>query len=71
MKRQRFRLKIVDHRSGAPDSTIETFDHPRAFLRALKSARTAAGHVSEQTVSVVHIYPHDKPELFRDPKTTS
>jgi hypothetical protein len=57
-KRQRLKLKVIDHRRQETTETIETFDHHRSFLRRMRELNDEAAHISEQTVSVVHLYPH-------------
>jgi hypothetical protein len=67
MKRQQFKLKVVDHRKGSEE--IETFDNDRDFLKAVgRVANTSGAHVSEQTVSVIHLYGKDQTALFKNPK---
>ena len=70
MKRQKLKLKVVDHRDGS--ERIETFDDDREFLQAVgRVANTPDAHVSEQTATVIHLYGKDQTDAFKNPTQQS
>lgn len=70
MKRQKLKLKVVDHRDGSEN--IQTFDDHREYLQAVGRVTGQTDvHVSEQTATVVHLYGKDQIDAFKNPKQDS
>jgi len=68
MKRQKLKLKVVDHRGEETTEKVEKFDDDRAFLQAVgRVANTPNAHVSEQTATLIHLYPEDQIDAFKNP----
>jgi len=72
MKRQKLKLKVVDHRGDETTEKVETFDDDRAFLQAVgRAANTPDAHVSEQTATLIHLYAKDQIDAFKNPNQQS
>lgn len=66
MKRQQFKLKVVDHRDGSEE--VETFSNHKTFLMRVGQVAGQTGvHVSKQTATVIHLYGKDQTALFKNP----
>jgi len=65
--RQRLIVKVYDHRNAEgddPEPTVKTFSNHREFLRYVGRLAKADAQISEQTVSVFHLYDSEQPALF-------
>jgi len=60
-KRQKLKIKVVDHRYPEDHDkreTVERFTDHKAYLRRMREISGRNGmDVSEQTASLVHLYP--------------
>ena len=68
MKRQKLKLKVVDHRGGEATETVETFGDHRRFLDRVDEVVSETGvHISEQTATLIHVYGQNQSTLFKNP----
>ena len=67
MKRQKLKLKVVDHRDDS--ERVEVFDDHKEYLTAVgRITGQTDVHVSEQTATVVHLYGKDQIDAFKNPE---
>ena len=65
MKHQHLTIRIVDRRRKPPETREKTFTNHKAYLAAMgRLMNLEDGHVSEETTSVVTIYPETQGSLF-------
>jgi alpha-D-ribose 1-methylphosphonate 5-phosphate C-P lyase len=68
MKRQKLKLKVVDHRGDETTERVEVYDDDRKFLQMVgRVANTPDAHVSEQTATLIHLYSKDQIDAFKNP----
>lgn len=67
MKHRLYTLKYVDHRKSKVDMKEKQYSQPTKYEKDLEALRQIPGvHVSQETVTVVRIYPESQGSLFEE-----